>query len=346
MISMEGKTSKLLVSARLFWPDAMRVIATFFVIVIHAKSLPPTTDGVSYIPYTLFALSKTSVPLFFMLSGALLLGKNGSPVSFYKKRLMRLVYPWLFWTLFFVLWSVFFRNTEITSLGELVRLFYVGLLTGLWFLPIIVGVYLLTPVYKNIIIRSSGKTIAIILVVWFVLFSYLPYFLPKISLFESIPIQILAYSGYYLLGYVIIKENFSSIRIGILVSLGGMLLSLLSFWLARSVQNSVSLQTFEYLFPGTVIASVGVFIVLYSFFRKQQYNLSSKSSRLFHGLSVLSLGILFLHQFLLELGNRYFPLYRKEFILDGLVKGVLLFSISAGIIWSLRKVPLLRKFVT
>jgi len=54
------------------------------------------------------SLSKPSVPLFVMLTGALLLmpEKVGEPLSvFFKKRLNRIGLPFLFWGVVYFAWS-------------------------------------------------------------------------------------------------------------------------------------------------------------------------------------------------------------------------------------------------
>lgn len=77
---------------RLEWVDVLRVIAMFFVVLVHAS-----TDNEGWWIYTVFT-GPIMLPLFFAISGYLF--KSGRmAVDFYKRLFKNLIIPWLFLSL-------------------------------------------------------------------------------------------------------------------------------------------------------------------------------------------------------------------------------------------------------
>jgi surface polysaccharide O-acyltransferase-like enzyme len=95
---------------RSVWVDYIRVIASFSVILLHSTA--PLIFKYGDLPLTHWMIGniydsavRMCVPLFFMISGYLLLDKNESLVSFYKKRFNKIVPPLIAWSFFYVLWT-------------------------------------------------------------------------------------------------------------------------------------------------------------------------------------------------------------------------------------------------
>ncbi|MBD2598484.1 acyltransferase family protein [Nostoc spongiaeforme FACHB-130] len=83
---------------RLIWADYVRVIANFFVIFLHSAA--PLLYQFKKIPDSYWITGniydsgvRMCVPLFFMLSGYLLLEKQETLETFFKKRFKRIFIP-------------------------------------------------------------------------------------------------------------------------------------------------------------------------------------------------------------------------------------------------------------
>ena len=78
----------LLKKDRIFYFDEIRAFAILLVLLAHTIKNFPVNVNYLASPTLLsyLTVSRMGVPLFFMLSGALLLGKNYSISSFFKKR--------------------------------------------------------------------------------------------------------------------------------------------------------------------------------------------------------------------------------------------------------------------
>ena len=82
--------------------DIVRAVAIFMVICIHSLGLVndalPTGDEEARMTNAVMTIVYGGVPLFVMLSGALLLGKDEPIGVFFRKRMGRVLWPFLFWS--------------------------------------------------------------------------------------------------------------------------------------------------------------------------------------------------------------------------------------------------------
>src|ERR1700748_2984293 len=99
------------------WINSLRLIALFAVIVLHTAAVPLGQYG--HIPLNTWltadfynALVRFAVPVFVMITGALLLHRQYELGDFLKKRLGRVLVPFLFWSLVYIGYSWY--NEEIS----------------------------------------------------------------------------------------------------------------------------------------------------------------------------------------------------------------------------------------
>ena len=85
--------------SRIVWIDLIKVIATFSVIILHSSSgvvnqFLSIDRAIWNIANIYDSMTRMSVPLFFMLSGALLLNQRDEPLRlFFLKRFSKVVIP-------------------------------------------------------------------------------------------------------------------------------------------------------------------------------------------------------------------------------------------------------------
>ena len=92
------------------WISNLRFVALLGVIILHTSAVllaqfgkVPLADWLTADVYN--ALVRFSVPVFVMITGALNLATDYKPADFLKKRLVRIVIPFLFWSLVYVGYS-------------------------------------------------------------------------------------------------------------------------------------------------------------------------------------------------------------------------------------------------
>ena len=181
------------------WLDAVRSFACLCVILVHAP-IPNGSDGQYIISITNY-ISVGGPILFFMISGALIFNKQQPAIPFIRKRLNRIVFPLFFWSLVFL--TVKLLSGEIDSKEYFIRIVSIPLTpqeSTFWFLYVIIGIYLLTPVISTWINHCRKSDIKIFLGLWALtlLFPIIRQFIPLID--ETINF----YHGwlYYYFGFI------------------------------------------------------------------------------------------------------------------------------------------------
>ena len=150
---------------------------------------------------------RIGVPLFLMLSGALSLGRDWTIRSFLGKRLPRIIYPFVFWLLFLsvmlVLINSFIHPLKIHGLFSLITVGALGKNNYFyqdWFFWMILGTYLIMPIFNKWIQHSDMKELEYFLSIWLITcifdFTLRMQFPIKLSYFTS-PIGLVVL-GYYL----------------------------------------------------------------------------------------------------------------------------------------------------
>jgi surface polysaccharide O-acyltransferase-like enzyme len=153
------------------WLDALRIVAILAVITIHTVS--PLTAGAAvprfsaswWIATTMNVASLWCVPVFVMISGALLLDPARPPRSvgsFYRRRLQRIGLPLVFWSVLYIsLRPTLFG--EHVSRSQLVHDVAAGRpFLQMYYLYVILGLYVVAPVLQELVRRCSSRRLAIL----------------------------------------------------------------------------------------------------------------------------------------------------------------------------------------
>ncbi len=144
-------------SSRYLWADFVRNIGILLVILGHVSGMVvqrmdkiPMNDWMAGNIYNVIA--RACVPLLFMVSGALLLPRQESIRDFYSKRFQRVIFPFLFWSILYLLWkSAGYQNyTLINALKTIgISILIAPAEYHLWFMYELFGVYMLTPLFRK-----------------------------------------------------------------------------------------------------------------------------------------------------------------------------------------------------
>lgn len=206
------------INQRILYLDLLRLVTTFAVILLHVASdeFLAFSHGENWCVATVYdSIVRWCVPVFVMISGVLFLNPNKEITyqEILKKRIPRLFLAYLFWTVFYVLYGFIMTNFENFSILHLVRRTVAGPHFHLWFLPMLIGVYLLIPMLRRIAHDDQLLRYALIMWIVFVFVSFLQFVeafkLVKhfYSLFKMN--SVVGFSGYFLLGYYLSRHDFS-----------------------------------------------------------------------------------------------------------------------------------------
>lgn len=196
---------------RAFSADFIKAIAIFGVVVIHSTvepySLIPFNDTIAWITVDMYSsLARFAVPLFVMVSGVLLLdpSKAEEPVwAFFKKRFWRIIPAFVFWTTVYFIWR-FYVNKEMLTGQNIIQDIFTGPYYHFWFIYMLVGIYLFTPVLRVFIKYAKRST-----VYYFALVAVITSaIIPLLKLCTNVDLNWALFLptgwlGYYLLGYLL-----------------------------------------------------------------------------------------------------------------------------------------------
>ncbi|MEW5825449.1 MAG: acyltransferase family protein [Candidatus Bipolaricaulota bacterium] len=289
--------------------DAIRAYAGVMVVTIHVAAYLVTRLGSMpaswwWVANLADAFARPAVPLFFMLSGMLLLDPaKREPVRvFLWKRARRVGLPLIFWSVVYMLWRVFFHGQTITWKSGVARLIDGRTYSGFAFMYVLLGLYLATPVLRVYVRHASRKNLLYLIAVWFVLVPLSALF----SRFSGIEVAVqsvvaLDYVGYYLLGHL-----FRDVKLGrraTWTAAGGVVLLtgiVASGTALLSTPESLDTTLYSYLGPAVVLMSILVFLILKSLPFGTAYARFPVAERAVGFVGSAALTIYFLNYLLLE----------------------------------------------
>ena len=144
-------------SRRIFYLDLLRVIAIFAVVLSHVAVEFTKNFNISTLNWygSVFHLDFgiIGVPIFLMISGALLLNKDYTISNFLNKRFIRILLPFVFYGLMLPIIKMKFMGYPWT-ITEYFELFFFN---QYWFVWMIIGAYLIIPILNSFIKEHELK---------------------------------------------------------------------------------------------------------------------------------------------------------------------------------------------
>ncbi len=306
------------------WPDRLRNLATVMVIGIHVAAPIAHGEGLDFNGFWWWSgnfwnsLTRPAVPLFVMLSGYLLLGKDYPLPDFLKKRFSRVVIPAVFWMLIYCFYNYMAKGSPAT-LGEALK----SIVTGpvhyhLWFIYLIIGLYLVYPILRPWVRTASNQDFLYFIVMW----SIGTWVAKALYTFAQMPMGIYFElftnnCGYFVMGYflgnrVIMnhgteqknEENTavqnSSITVHRYLPIGFIAIGTAGTMLASYFVNAffwkghTNVYFYDYLTPNVAISAIGWFL-----FAKTAFN-SKPLLDIERDFSTASFGIYFAHVLVMD----------------------------------------------
>ena len=360
---------------RIVYLDYLRALAISSIILFHLSnrvnwmvfsqySIIPSPDW--FLIAFLATCCKFGVDLFFMLSGALSLGRNWDIKTFLSKRIPRITWPFIFWatllifsmialveifpalTGIFVSYKIPFTMypTNYLSLNFL-RDCYFGnsyWFSQYWFFWTIFGTYLIMPIINKWICNSSMKEVEYFLVIWAVtcIFTY--------TLYTDFPIDLTYFTGpigVVILGYYLRyseRKIFNSLKYALIIMISGMLMLLFVSYLLSSPLEIYKFQRYSILI---IIEVTGIFLVFKNIDKKElpvfhrEDGFLRKSSTL---IAKYSYGIYLCHEVIL---NVFVILLSRTLPLTAAVILIFLCTLCTccAIMATLNKVPYLNRII-
>lgn len=321
--------------------ELVRMIAFIMVIAIHVSNYfcraygeIPTGEYV----YSLFwnTVSRVSVPCFFMITGALLLGRT-EPLGKHVKRVLRFLFVLAVWSLIYVLWNRFYMQTPY----DLNKILYVPAEAHLWYLYAMLPIYCVLPFFqvmcRGMNLKLERAFLAVITAA--VIVNYVTS-LQHGEVYYDLPIVgDRVYSFYVFIGYYLYKYR-NHIRFGQRVAGLCCLVSLTAVfgvtWAVTAGSGVHYEKILEYGDPLLVLASASFFLFLIRL-KKGALCPGEKGRKVVDLVCECSFGIYLIHILFLDHYKKYMEAEAVSawIAVPGLV--VLIGCISFFCVWLLRR---------
>lgn len=331
--------------------DAIRVLACFFVIVIHVAGYGMEIKDPSALDWSIrnviLCIVRCSVPIFFMLSGILFLRREIPLQALCKKYIVHIITVWAVWSAFYAgIDCIAHLKTGDSSFLYFLERFFEGHY-HLWFLPTLLGAYLLYPILRLIIQHGTElqiRYLGLLVLVGVVGKKTLDPFCASAAwdtFWENLGFpELSAGVIYFVLGYYLYQsyQRFSlKACIGIYAGSVILMSVINQLWALRiGAHTNVA---YGYTGLGNLLASSAFLLLLLHILRR--CNPGNRIRRLLQAVSEHSLGIYLIHTLLIEQVYRRVGLTQDRFptLLSVAGFSVLTLLISFAGAWCIRKVP-------
>lgn len=341
--------------------DLIRSFAMVLVLVLHAATEPVqivdlmSPEGVAlwWTTNIYNSIARPAVPLFVMLSGALLLqpAKLGEPLRvFFKKRLNRIGLPFLFWGVAYFAWRFFVYGEALTADSILQ-----GVLNGpyvhFWFFYLLVGLYLITPVLRVVVAYIDRKTFKFFLILWFVGTAVVP----LLGLFSAYRLNsnvflLTGWIGYFLLGAYFLKGRVRSIVLYALLLFGLTWTIIGTYLIVGTIGERVSHFFHDGYSFSMIGESVALFLLLASVPPNVLEERFPRGNRVLQLISQNTIPIYLFHVMVLEALQKGFSGFQISLstmnpVLEVPLLTVVTLLICLIVIYPLKKIPFVKKLI-
>lgn len=342
--------------------DALRIVAIFGVLYNH-------TNRRGYYLYAfsdaricqdfyigIATLAATAVPIFFMISGALLLPKKESLKELFQKRILKMVLVLLVFSGIQYVLLLLEERVTFSRKAVVQAVLQDGVIPSYWFLYAYIAYLLLLPILRKVAEVMSKQDYFYLFALLLLVEGFLPMVLNLAGIggtnyFFSIPflnpIIIYPLLGYYLEQYM--KESYYNKKTNIIVGLCMAVVVL--FFIAMTQWRGLPYEEFTtydkglYTCSFTMLLDVGIYYFVKYFDLKKQHSI--KYNQMLHSMGECAFGIYLIEQPMRE---------RSSFIYDGLspvigrfpaciVWVICIFIVAYSIVAILRRIPVVRKLI-
>ena len=367
------------------WLDVVRFIAMFTVVCCHCTDpfnfYPGTAPNIGEIKLwgaIYGSVLRPCVPLFVMITGALLLPVRSDASTFYKKRIPRVFYPFLIWS---VLYNLFpwitgllglnpqiildffpYAGEEVMQQSFSVSLEYILMIpfnfsilaVHMWYIYLLIGLYLYLPVFSAWVEKASERAKLMFLLAWGVTL-LLPYYYQFVSNYlwgtcSWISFGMLyafaGFNGYLLLGHYLKNLEWSlkkTLAIGIPMFAVGYAVTFLGFRHITALPEYTD-EMLELFFTYCSLNVVMMTIPVFMLAKKVKVN-SERMKKALANLTVCGFGIYMIHYFFTGPSVVLMRAINMPIGLQIPVAAILAFAVSWGLVWLIYRAGKVAKYI-
>lgn len=330
--------------------DCIRIVAVLAVIMIHTamEFIEFDFGSLSYMWGNIFdSLARVGVPLFVMVSGALMLNeKKDIPVKkVFSKYIFNVGLLFVAWSFIYVIYTTVgaILNRESVSVSSIIKRFISGEF-HMWYLIMIMGLYSTIPILKLFVKKENAGKIAYIIVVS-IIFVFVPVLLKSVSEFSEIFVFLSrqlerfhygfigVFPTYFITGWYVYHVDIKYKKTIYVLSAISLLLIIL---LVQITGNYIDLYD-----NGNILVylySLGIFTFINDMCRNKV------STKIIEKLSNLTFGVYIIHIIVIQVVNAFFDTAQLT-PFSIIIRFGLTTVISFMGSYVLSKIPVLRKLI-
>lgn len=171
----------------IFWVHWIRAISVVFVVWLHVGAqilqLDVSFGSIDWwVGNVADSAVRMCVPLLFMITGFLLVGKEEPLPIFFRKRMAKIAIPLLGWTIFYACWLFFIESKDPTPISPFSAEITAGMTSALpfslfgflfapayfhlWFMYALIGMYLCLPLLRVLVQNANRQTLWYFIGLW------------------------------------------------------------------------------------------------------------------------------------------------------------------------------------
>jgi surface polysaccharide O-acyltransferase-like enzyme len=348
-------------NCRKYHLDVLRICAILAVLLMHSTGFYDDTVSSGnplWILSIIFgSITRFAVPVFLMISGSLLLEKESlSYKLLYSRNILRFVVAYFFWSfVYIVAFSVIPYHLHHAFSISTVMDIIAGTLAGgyfhLWYMPLIIGLYVLAPVLHSIVRKTEEKTLWYWMMLTILLCFVLPLF-RRIPIFESIlgeSIDIFKvgfygeYLFYFVSGYLLSQRRLPKALCSILYLLGiiSTITTIGTTWVLSVKYGELVSFLRENNTPNVMLMSISLFVFVQNSLTDTW---TPKYPKMLLFLSKYAFGVYLIHELILEALESFVSPYVPDLCLIPTLF-VTTTVLCYIIIWLIGKIKPLSKFI-
>ncbi len=274
----------------------IRAIAAVAIVILHTAFAYAGMEGISSTTVkaamTIRNCFLWAVPLFVMVSGTLLLDPNKT-ITYrgifhkYIKRALILIVAFTLMNEAFDVLLLGKRYETAFILEYIIKMLTDGSWPHMWYLYMLVGLYLLLPIYRLAVKNMERKDYQYLLTVYFIFLSLQPFVLSLFHVQSAFYIMTTTiYPFYFFAGYAIDKEY---IKIPTSYASIGVVLGVLVTALSTMYMKDYSF--IHYSFPFVILQSLCIYVLFKNIKGLEKYD------KVLNQMDYVSLGVYLLHLF-------------------------------------------------
>ncbi len=348
---------------RNYYFDILKIFSIMAVVLIHSssKSVENATEFSNpdfFFAVLYNAVSRFGVPVFAMVSGALMLSESKTieTKDIYKKYVKNIVLVFLFWSALYTYvfkWNIPVSKGQEVKFEKLILYFFEGHY-HMWYLYMLIGLYIATPILRQFVKKDNVKSVKYFLTVGFIVQGIVPFVLQlHKDLFEVDLYGVyndlsfntfLGYSFYYVLGWYLHNVELTKKQRQTLYILGvaGLIFTVIFTYLMSNDMGKTYMLAYRNFFFNNVLFSSAVFVFIKSKFSKVQF--SEKKAKVLSTLSSLTFGVFIIHPFFIEVFRTELPENMAESF-KILMFWLIVLTITFALCFVISKIPVLKKLI-